>query len=196
MLAFCSARRGFVTFRSAFGGASLIGFKAVRFAGAALDPGGSGCGFNSTLLPGVAEDELPMIPLHGRTLPSPMAARMSMLTRARLSVWQPAGEKSKFFLADRIEEIMTVSASPASIIMVTSALVRVCEVAPGVVLTADWRVTSLFAVAGCCAPPVVDDDCAVAGAPVASMPGCGAPESIGAPTGPGFLKSGLAAGAP
>src|SRR5690348_6495236 len=151
MLAFCSARRGFVTFRSAFGGASLIGFKAVRFAGAALDPGGSGCGFNSTLLPGVAEDELPMIPLQGRTLPSPMAARMSVLTRARLSVWQPAGEKSKFFLADRIEEIMTDSASPASIILVTSALVSVCEVAPGVVPAADWRASSVAPAVAC--PP-------------------------------------------
>jgi hypothetical protein len=86
MLAFCSARRGFVVFRSAFGGASLIGFKAVRFAGPALDPGGSGCGFNSTLLPGVAEGGLLVVSPHGRTPPSPMALRMPTLTRARLSV--------------------------------------------------------------------------------------------------------------
>src|SRR5579859_7117451 len=92
-----------------------------------------------------------MIPLHGRTLPSPMAARMSVLTRARLSVWQPAGEKSKFFLADRIEGIMTDSANPASIILVTSALVRVCPVAPGVVPAADWRGRSVAPAVAC--PP-------------------------------------------
>src|SRR6478736_31209 len=99
MLAFCSARRGFVVFRSAFGGAILIGFRAVRFAGAALDPGGSGCGFNSTLLPGVAEGGFRGISEHGR-LPSPIAFRMFAVTFACCSARQPDGEKSKLRVAD------------------------------------------------------------------------------------------------
>src|SRR5262245_6458659 len=104
MAALCSARRGFFIFRNALGCASLIGFKAARFAGAALDPGGSSCGFDSALLPRAAERELLLISSHGRAPPSPITARMLALTPARSSVWHPAGEKSKFFLADRIDE--------------------------------------------------------------------------------------------
>src|ERR1700757_3200446 len=51
MLAFSCARRGLVTFRNAFGGASLIGFKETRAGEPPFVSGGSGCGFNSTLLP-------------------------------------------------------------------------------------------------------------------------------------------------
>src|SRR4051812_31838721 len=87
--------------------------------------------------------------------------------------------------------MMTDSASPASSILATSVLVRVCEVAPGVVPAADRRATSVFAVSECCGPPLVEDDCAVAGAPLASIP-CGCPpESIGVPPDPGFFNSGL-----
>jgi hypothetical protein len=127
--------------------------------------GGYGCGLSSTLLPGVAGPFL-IAAEHGRTLPSAMTAMIAGLTRACCNAWHPAGEKSKFFFADWMVEIITDSESPAFSIDATSALVSVALPRVGPVYPSRE-------------PLAVEIDGEVAFAPPASIPCCVKGESSG-----------------